>query len=257
MKARKASRPSRALSPASWPIRIGPPTSRFEIRPLNKPRTVRTICVEASTVDFRPPPIASRHGQRLDWKSVPTATPIRATGATSRRGRRWCHRRGERDRESSGPAGHLERERRPGAAAGAPRADRTTVRPGAIHRQDGVALLEAGVRRRPARTTCPITAARNGWRAWEALSRPSSASGWIGTVDVPAVIQLDPNRCGALTMPADLVPGGDRPPVDGHDARPRPQIRAAPRPPAGTSSGTTRPTVVTGSICRPFFAARN
>ena len=40
-------------------MRIGPPTSRLEIRPLNSPRTVRTIWVEASAVERHPSTTAS------------------------------------------------------------------------------------------------------------------------------------------------------------------------------------------------------
>ena len=59
---------------------IGPPTSRFEIRPLNKPRMVRTIWVERA-VEFHPSTTACGRDSDSDRKLVSTATPIRADRA--------------------------------------------------------------------------------------------------------------------------------------------------------------------------------
>ena len=79
MNSRNASPPSRAVSPAIWPIWIGPPSSRVETRPVARPRTARTTCVEAWTVWLHPPRIAAPTPTERRIVGSCTANPIRPT----------------------------------------------------------------------------------------------------------------------------------------------------------------------------------
>ena len=173
---------------------IGPPTSRCEIRPVKRPRTVRTIWVEASTrgaAALHQRPRRARAARERKFNA--TATPIRPTSrllpSTPLIGLRLG----------------LDLTRAPTAAA-ASSTGAAVPALGLQHLEQVVPLGDRPPvdRRRscrprciPARAagrlgmTCPTTAGRNGWMAWEALRRSSSASGWIGSVTVRAVRELE------------------------------------------------------------------
>ena len=156
-------------------MRMGPPTSRFETRPLKSPRTVRTIWVEA--LPSARPPSATAWPRRERLASEAGADRRPRSGpppAACRRVPRSCRRPAVISKSSRWPApGHLHRQRLAGARLEHAPAGRPTAATGwpftaTIVSPVWMPACAAGL---PGQRPGPPPAAANGWSACDAFIR--------------------------------------------------------------------------------------